>query len=310
MRTLQDLLGIELPIIQAPMAGVQDSALAIAVSNAGGVGSLPCAMLSAEQMRAELTAIEAGTDRPFNVNFFCHTPPVPNAERESIWRKTLEPYYRELGLDQNSAVAATQRAPFTAEAADILEDFRPPVVSFHFGLPSPPLLARVRSWGAKILSSATTVDEALWLEARGVDAIVAQGLEAGGHRGHFLSDDLTRQLTTFTLIPQIVQAVNVPVIAAGGIADARGVAAAHSLGAAGVQPGTAYLLWSGSNDKFGAPRGVNKRCRASHCPNESVWWPSSARHYESLDARSRSAELCRAGVSTCHRHARAASSKS
>jgi nitronate monooxygenase len=185
MRTLQDLLGIELPIIQAPLAGAQDSVLAIAVSNAGGVGSLPCAMLSAEQMRAELTAIEAGTDRPFNVNFFCHTPPVPNAERESIWRKILEPYYRELGLDQNSAVAATERAPFSAEAADILEDFRPPVVSFHFGLPSPPLLARVRSWGAKILSSATTVDEAFWLEARGVDAIIAQGLEAGGHRGHF-----------------------------------------------------------------------------------------------------------------------------
>lgn len=199
-------------------------------------------MLGAEQMRAELTAIKAGTDRPFNVNFFCHTPPVPNAEREAAWRKTLEPYYRELGLDQNSAVAPTQRAPFTDEAADILEDFRPPVVSFHFGLPSADLLARVRSWGAKILSSATTIDEALWLEAHGVDAIIAQGIEAGGHRGHFLSDDLTRQLTTFTLIPQIVQAVKVPVIGAGGIADAHGVAAAYSLGAAGVQPGTVYLL--------------------------------------------------------------------
>jgi nitronate monooxygenase len=242
MRTLEDLFGIELPIIQAPMAGVQTSALAIAVSNAGGLGSLPCAMLGAEQMRAELTAIKAGTGRPFNVNFFCHTPPVPNAEREAAWRKTLEPYYRELGLDQNSAVAPTQRAPFTEEAADILEDFRPPVVSFHFGLPCPDLVARVRSWGAKILSSATTVDEALWLEAHRVDAIIAQGFEAGGHRGHFLSDDLTRQLTTFTLIPQIVQAVNVPVIAAGGIADEHGVAAARSLGAAGVQVGTAYLL--------------------------------------------------------------------
>jgi nitronate monooxygenase len=242
MRTLQDLLDIELPIIQAPMAGVQDSALAIAVSNAGGLGSLPCAMLSTEQMCAELMAIKAATDRPFNVNFFCHTPPVPNAERESIWRKTLEPYYRQLGLDQNSAVVTTQRAPFTAEVAAILEDFRPQVVSFHFGLPSPALLTRVRSWGAKILSSATTVEEALWLEAHGADAIIAQGLEAGGHRGHFLSDDLTRQLTSFTLIPQIAQAVKVPVIAAGGIADGRGVAAACSLGAAGVQCGTAYLL--------------------------------------------------------------------
>jgi len=242
VQTLQDLLGIELPIIQAPMAGVQDSALAIAVSNAGGLGSLPCALFSAEQMRAELMAIKAGTDRPFNVNFFCHTPPAPNAERESIWRKTLEPYYRELGLDQNSAVATSQRTPFAAEAADILEDFRPPVVSFHFGLPSPALLARVRTWDAKILSSATTVEEALWLEAHGVDAIIAQGLEAGGHRGHFLSDDLTRHLTTFTLILQIAQAVNVPVIAAGGIAHARGVAAARPLGAAGAQSGTAYLL--------------------------------------------------------------------
>jgi nitronate monooxygenase len=242
MRTLQDVLGIELPVIQAPMAGAQDSALAIAVSNAGGLGSVPCAMLSAEQLRAELTAIKSGTDRPFNANLFCHTPPIPNVERESIWRKTLEPYYRELGLDQNSTIVTTQRTPFTSEVADILEDFRPPVVSFHFGLPPPALLARVRDWGAKILSSATTVDEALWLEAHGVDAIIAQGLEAGGHRGHFLSDDLTRHLTTFTLIPQIAQAVNVPVIAAGGIADARAVAATRSLGAAGVQPGTAYLL--------------------------------------------------------------------
>jgi nitronate monooxygenase len=175
MRTLQDFLGIELPIVQAPMAGVQDSALAIAVSNAGGLGSLPCAMLSAEQMRTELAAIKAGSNRPFNVNFFCHAPAVPNAEREAIWRKTLEPYYRELGLDQHSAVAAPQGAPFITEAADILEDFRPPVVSFHFGLPSPDLLSRLQSWGAKILSSATTVEEALWLEAHGVDAIIAQG---------------------------------------------------------------------------------------------------------------------------------------
>lgn len=242
MQRLNDLLGTELPVIQAPMAGVQDSALAIAVSKAGGLGSLPCALLSAEQMRAQLAAIKAATDWPFNVNFFCHQAPAPDAEREAAWRKVLEPYYGELGLDPNSAIAAPQRAPFTVEAADVLEEFQPPVVSFHFGLPAPDLVARVRSWGAKILSSATTVDEALWLEARGVDAIIAQGLEAGGHRGHFLSDDLTRQLGTFALVPQIAAAVKVPVIAAGGIADARGVAAACSLGASGVQPGTAYLL--------------------------------------------------------------------
>ncbi len=239
---LQDLLGIELPVIQAPMAGVQDSALAIAVCNAGGLGSLPCAMLSAEQMRTEIGAIKDATSRPFNVNFFCHTPPLPDPERENRWRTALEPYYRELGVDLDLTTIIAERAPFTANVADILEEFRPPVVSFHFGLPSPDLLARVRSWGAKILSSATTVDEARWLEAHGVDAIIAQGLEAGGHRGHFLSGDLTRQAGLFALLPEIARAVEVPVIAAGGIADARGVAAAHSLGAVGVQPGTAYLL--------------------------------------------------------------------
>lgn len=247
MTTLQDLFGIDLAVIQAPMAGVQDSGLAIAVANAGGLGSLPCAMLNTEQIRAEITAIKAGTNRSFNVNFFCHTTPVPDAERQARWRRALEPYYRELGLDPEATVAGAQRAPFSAEAADILEEFRPPIVSFHFGLPSPALLARVRSWGAKILSSATTLDEALWLEAHGVDAIIAQGLEAGGHRGHFLSHDLTQQIGLFVLLPQIARAVKVPVIAAGGIADARGVAAARSLGAGGVQAGTAYLLCPETN---------------------------------------------------------------
>ena len=242
MIALQDLLGIELPVIQAPMAGVQDSALAIAVCNAGGLGSLPCAMLSADQMRVEISAIKAATTAPFNLNFFCHTPPLPDREREKRWRRALEPYYRELGVELDSTSATAQRAPFTADVADILEEFRPPVVSFHFGLPSPELIARVRRWGAKILSSATTLDEGLWLEAHGVDAIIAQGLEAGGHRGHFLSDDLTRQCGLFALVPQIARAVKVPVIAAGGIGDRRTVAAAHSLGAVGVQPGTAYLL--------------------------------------------------------------------
>jgi nitronate monooxygenase len=242
MTALQELFGIQLPIIQAPMAGVQDSALAIAVCNAGGLGSLPCAMLNAEQIRAEIAAIKAGTSLPFNVNFFCHTPPSPDAEREKRWRKALEPYYREFGIEPEAVGAAAQRSPFTSETSDILEELRPPMVSFHFGLPAPELLARVRSCGAKILSSATTVDEALWLEAQGVDAIIAQGLEAGGHRGHFLSDDLTLQPRLFALLPQIVGAVKVPVIAAGGIADAPSVAAARSLGAAGFQPGTAYLL--------------------------------------------------------------------
>jgi nitronate monooxygenase len=242
MNSLTRLLGIELPLIQAPMAGVQGSALAIAVSNAGGLGSLPCAMLSLEALRAELQAMRRGTDRPYNVNFFCHAPPSPSEEREAEWRRALAPYYREFDIDARGIPAGAGRTPFDARAAELLAEFKPAVVSFHFGLPSAELLASVKSWGAKVLSSATTVDEARWLEAHGADAVIAQGLEAGGHRGMFLSDELTSQVGTFSLVPQIVGAVRLPVIAAGGIADARGVAAALALGAAGVQVGTAYLL--------------------------------------------------------------------
>lgn len=224
------------------MAGVQGSALAIAVSSAGGLGALPAAMLSPDALRAELAALQSSTSRPYNVNFFCHLSPAPDAAREAAWRRTLAPYYDELGLDPGAAAAGGARLPFSAEVADILEPFRPPVVSFHFGLPSPDLLARVKRWGATVLSTATTVEEARWLEAHGADAIVAQGLEAGGHRGMFLTEDVTTQVGLLALVPQIVRAVQVPVVAAGGIADACGAAAAVALGAAGVQAGTAFLL--------------------------------------------------------------------
>lgn len=245
--TLQELLGIELPIIQAPMAGVQGSALAVAVCNAGGLGSLPCAMLATDALRTELAAIRARTDKPFNANFFCHAPPAPDVEREAAWRQALAPYYAEHGIDAASLPPGPARAPFNAEMAAVLDEFRPPVVSFHFGLPSAELLAHVRTLGAKVLCSATTVSEACWLEDHGVDAIIAQGLEAGGHRGIFLSEDLSTQLGTLALVPQVVSAVTVPVIAAGGIADARGVTAAMALGAVGVQVGTAYLLCPEAN---------------------------------------------------------------
>jgi nitronate monooxygenase len=235
-------LGIDLPIIQAPMAGAQGSALAVAVSNAGGLGSLPCAMLGPEAMRKELAAIRAGTKKPYNVNFFCHEQPKPDTRGEALWRTALSRYFNEFGIDVDAIAAGMGRLPFSVESAQVLEEFRPAVVSFHFGLPSPELVARLRAWGAKVLSSATTVEEARWLEARGVDAVIAQGLEAGGHRGIFLSADLSTQLSTLALVPQIVKAVRIPVIAAGGIADAKGVAAAMALGAAGVQVGTAYLL--------------------------------------------------------------------
>jgi nitronate monooxygenase len=201
-------------------------------------------MLTHDAIATELAAFRAGSRRPVNVNFFCHVPPVLDAERESAWRAMLGRYYREYGIDASTIPAGPGRTPFSPEAADVLEQFKPEVLSFHFGLPSPALLARVKAWGSTILSSATTVDEARWLEAHGVDAVIAQGIEAGGHRGMFLTDDLTTQCGTFALLPQIVAAVKCPVIAAGGIADANGVKAAMALGAAGVQVGTAYLLCS------------------------------------------------------------------
>ncbi len=238
--SLTALLGCDLPILQAPMAGVQGSGLALAVCGAGGLGALPAAMLAPEQLAAELGKLRDGTRRPWNVNFFCHRPPPPDEAREAAWRAALAPYYAELGAAP-PAGPGPQRRPFDAATADLVEPFRPAVVSFHFGLPAPELVARVKSWGSKVLGSATTVEEARWLEAHGADAVIAQGLEAGGHRGHFLSDDLSLQPGLFALVPQVAAAVKVPVIAAGGIADAAGVRAALALGAAGVQVGTAYL---------------------------------------------------------------------
>lgn len=240
--SLHQSFGIDVPLVQAPMAGVQAGALAIAVSNAGALGSLPCALLSVDGIERELTAIKAQTSRPFNVNFFCHDQPAVDADREAAWRAALAAYYAEFGIDPATIKPGPGRAPFDAAAAAVLERVRPAVVSFHFGLPADDLLARVRAFGAKIVGCATTVAEARWLEAKGVDAIVAQGVEAGGHRGIFLSDDLTTQMSTLALVPQVVRAVRVPVIAAGGIADANGMKAMLTLGASGVQVGTAFML--------------------------------------------------------------------
>ncbi len=239
---LLELLKLDVPIIQAPMAGAMDWELVAAVSEAGGLGSLPCAMLSPDQVREQAQKIRARTPRPINFNFFCHQPAALSNAREAAWRERLKPYYAELGLDPNAPMPSANRAPFDDAMAEAVEAIRPEVVSFHFGLPPAPLLARVRAVGAKILSSATTVAEARWLEGRGVDAIIAQGVEGGGHRGMFLSDDVATQVGTLALVPQVVDAVKVPVIAAGGIADGRGIAAAFALGAAGVQIGTAFLF--------------------------------------------------------------------
>lgn len=239
---LTRLFGIEFPIIQAPMAGVQGSTLAIAVSEAGGLGSLPCAMLSLEALEAELTEIRANTTKPINVNFFCHSEPLPQAAKQATWLEQLAPYFAEFNLDSSVQPAGTQRTPYSKSQAEVLAKFKPEVVSFHFGLPDEELLLEIKAWGSKVISTATTVEEALWLEAHGADAIIAQGLEAGGHRGHFLSEDLTEQLGTFSLLPQVIAAVDIPVIAAGGIADVATVRAAMTMGASAVQVGTAYLL--------------------------------------------------------------------
>ncbi|MGI9316071.1 MAG: NAD(P)H-dependent flavin oxidoreductase [bacterium] len=237
-----DFVGVELPIIQAPMAGANGSAMVIKVCNAGGLGSLPCAMLDGPKVREEILAIRAKTDRPFNLNFFCHTPAAPEPERDKNWKQQLERYYKELGVDPSVSAPAVSREPFNEEMCVIVEETKPEVVSFHFGLPDRELLERTKAAGCKILSSATTVAEACWLEDKGCDAIIAQGNEAGGHRGMFLTTDIASQPGTFALVPQIVDAVNVPVIAAGGIADGRGIAAAFALGASAVQVGTAYLF--------------------------------------------------------------------
>ncbi|AZD36331.1 Enoyl-ACP reductase (FMN) [Pseudomonas chlororaphis subsp. aurantiaca] len=237
-----DLLGIELPIIQAPMAGATTTAMVIAAAQAGALGSLPCAMLSPEQIRQDVQSIRQATSAPLNLNFFCHQNPTPDPEREIRWKNALEPYYRELGADFEAPTPVSSRAPFDAVSCELVEELRPEIVSFHFGLPEPALLARVKATGAKILSSASTVDEAVWLEQHGCDAIIAMGYEAGGHRAIFLSEDLNTQVGTMALVPQIADAVRVPVIAAGGIGDARGIVAAFALGASAVQLGTAYLF--------------------------------------------------------------------
>jgi nitronate monooxygenase len=240
-RRLIDLFKIEFPIVLAPMAGVMDADLVIAAAQGGALGSLPCAMLSAEKAREQIQVIRQRVSAPVNMNFFCHTPVSADPSREAAWKERLASYYKEHGLDPAAPVNAANRAPFDGAMCEVVEELKPEIVSFHFGLPEKGLLARVKAAGCKVISSATTVREAVWLEESGADAIIAQGAEAGGHRGMFLTDNIGEQPGTFALVPQVVDAVRVPVIAAGGIADGRGIAAAFALGAAGVQIGTAYL---------------------------------------------------------------------
>jgi nitronate monooxygenase len=236
-RRLPALTGAGHPIVQAPMAGAAGVDLCVAAMKGGALGSLPCGMLSPEEVRAQVAEVRARTSGPINLNFFCHT--MPEAGDDGAWRVLLAPYYDEFGVEAGDGGA--MRLPFDEAMCAAVEDVRPEVVSFHFGLPAGPLLARVKRSGAVVLGNATTVEEARWLEARGADAIIAQGFEAGGHTGRFLGSDPAEALGLFALLPQVVDAVSVPVIAAGGIGDGRGIAAAFALGASGVQIGTAYL---------------------------------------------------------------------
>jgi nitronate monooxygenase len=241
------LLGIDLPILQAPMTGATTSAMAIGVAQAGGLGSIAAAMLSLNQVRAELGAIRAKIQAPINLNFFCHANAIPDPARETAWRHRLRAYYIEHALDPEKPTAALSIAPFGKAQCDLVAELMPEVVSFHFGLPSPDLLNRVKATGAKILGTANSVKEAVWLEQRGCDAIIVQGWEAGGHRGMFLCEGVDTQAGTMALVPQVADAVDVPIIAAGGIADGRGIAAAFALGASAVQIGTAYLFCPEAN---------------------------------------------------------------
>ena len=272
----RELFGTDLPLIQSPMAGVQDSALTIAVCEAGALGSLPCAMLDIETIQSEVATIRLATHRPFNLNFLCHSPPVHDTEQAQTWARALAPYYAEMDLGEPDFTVTNGRAPFSGEIADAVEPLRPAVVSFHFGLPDEALLARVKAWGSTIMASATTVEEAHWLEARGADVVIAQGLEAGGHRGMFLTDDVTSQLGIFALLPQVVAAVKLPVVAAGGIADARGVAAVLSLGAVAAQVGSAYLLCTEATTSQ-VHRAAIKSDKASHTALTNVFSGRPAR---------------------------------
>jgi nitronate monooxygenase len=233
-------LGIELPVIQAPMAGAQDEELAIAVAQAGGLGSMPCAMLSSAQLETALQRF-AALGAPINFNFFCHEMAAPDAAQEKRWREALAPYYDEFDIEPPPVGTAGARRPIDAAAVELLDACRPRVMSFHFGLPSPDLLARIKSWGTLVLASATTVDEGRWLERQGADVVIAQSIEAGGHRGHFLSPDLALQSGTLELVRALSPALQVPVVAAGGIGGRADVARLLDAGASAVQPGTAYL---------------------------------------------------------------------
>jgi nitronate monooxygenase len=238
---LTDLLGNQHPIIQAPMAGSTTVELVAAVSNAGGIGSMGYAETPTETIRQDAVKIRALTDKPFNLNFFAHATPVSKPEAIESTRARLKPFYSEAGLNEMPKDVSKPLFTFTEDKLEMLLDIKPPLVSFHFGLPGSEVIESLKSAGCRVLCSATTTAEAVILEQSGVDVVIAQGWEAGGHRGSFKVNHEDHGVGSLALVPQIVDAVDIPVIAAGGIADGRGIAAAFMLGACGVQMGTAFL---------------------------------------------------------------------
>ena len=294
---LLDLFGIELPIVQAPMANATGVEMAVAVAKAGGLGSLPCAMLGPDKVRAGLTEFTAQSNKPVNLNFFCHAAPAEDVAHEQAWLKRLAPYYAALGATPPTLPLKAGLQPFGEGACALVEELRPAVASFHFGLPAPDLLARVKVAGCKILGSATSVKEAIWLAERGVDAIIAQGAEAGGHRGTFLETNVAAQVGTFALVPQIADAVPVPVIAAGGIADARGFAAAFALGAAGVQIGTAYLYEAHISELH---RAALKRPDPATAHHQRADRPAGARDPQPVHRRAGAGQCGSPSLPACH----------
>lgn len=235
-------LGIH-PIIQAPMAGVATPELAAAVSNAGALGSLGIGASTVAQARQMIEQTQALTERPFNVNVFCHAPAVRDAEREQAWLKHLQPLFAEFAAEPPVALEEIYKS-FAAddELFELLLDTRPAVVSFHFGLPSAAQLQALKQAGIYTLASATNLHEALQIQQLGFDAIVAQGIEAGGHRGMFDPEAVDERLSTSVLVRLLVKHIDLPIIAAGGIMDGQGIRSALDLGAAAAQLGTAFIL--------------------------------------------------------------------
>ena len=236
---LTELLHLRYPIIQAPMAGVTTPELTTAVSNTGALGSHGCALHSPTALEKDLASIRRGTNATYNINFFVHPEPEFDARASEGMRALLARPYAELGLDVPEAQPPIPS--FNQDHLDVLLNAPPTVISFHFGLPAQEIVDKLKGVGCRLLACATTVEEARVLEDRGAAAIIAQGYEAGGHRGTFISSYEAGNTGTLALVPMVVDAVTVPVIAAGGIVDGRGIAAALMLGASGVQLGTAFL---------------------------------------------------------------------